>query len=261
LGIESQATVNAAMDVMIAKQLLRNCIAAAKVLHTDADKITLWQKMLRKMPVYQVNNDGALKEWLWPGLNDNYSHRHSSQLYALYDGLDADFKAHPALIKAAKVLIGKKMAFRRAENGGEMAFGLVQLGTAAAHIGDADDAEQVVKWLSSKYWTKGMGSYHNVKELFNTDISGGLPYLITQMLCSSAPGTVAVLPALPQSWKKGKVEGLLLKGQITLNSLSWKEEKVDLVLTSCIDQSVKVNYRGTIVELNLKAGKPKVLSF
>ena len=261
LGIEAQATINATMDVMIAKQLLRNCIAAAKVLHTDADKIKLWQKMLSKMPAYQVNSDGALKEWLWPGLNDNYSHRHSSQLYALYDGLDADFKADSTLIKAAKVLIGKKMAFRRAENGGEMAFGLVQLGTAAAHIGDADDAEQVVKWLSSKYWTKGMGSYHNVKELFNTDISGGLPYLITQMLCSSAPGMVSVLPALPQSWKKGRVEGLLLKGQITLNSLNWEDEKVDLVLTSGIDQSVKVNCRGTIVELNLKAGKPKVLSF
>jgi len=260
-GMDSQVTINATMDVMIAKQLLRNCIAAAKILKTDAVKIALWEKMLVGMPAYEVNEDGALKEWIWEGLKDNYSHRHASQLYALYDGVDADFQANPALVKAAEVLIDKKLAFREAEGGGEMAFGLVQLGTAAAHIGNAVQAGKLLNWLASKYWTKGMGSYHNVKELFNTDISGGLPYLVTQMLCSSEPGVINVLPALPESWEKGEIEGLLLRGQITLSSLKWEKGEVHLIVKSAIDQPVKIKYKGGFKQLNLKAGSRQEVSF
>jgi alpha-L-fucosidase 2 len=255
-GIEAQATINATMDVMIARQLLRNCIAAAQKLHTDVAKITLWRKMLKQMPEYEINEDGAIKEWLWPGLKDNYSHRHSSQLYGLYDGVDPDFVANPALMNAAKVLIGKKMDFRRAEGGGEMAFGLVQLGAAAAHAGDATAAEQLLGWLATKYWTKGMGSYHNVKGLFNTDISGGLPYLVTQMLCASEPGMINILPALPKSWKKGEVNGLLLRGHITLQTLAWNNSKVRLVLKSAINQELKIKIQNRVVSVHLTAGKP-----
>lgn len=255
LGIEAQATINATMDVMIAKQLLRNCIAAAQKLHTDAAKIAVWQKMLKQMPGYEINGDGAIKEWLWPGLKDNYSHRHSSQLYGLYDGVDPDFAANPDLMQAARVLIGKKMDFRNAEGGGEMAFGLVHLGAAAAHAGDASAAGQLLGWLATKYWTKGMGSYHNVKGLFNTDISGGLPYLVTQMLCSSEPGMINILPALPESWKKGEVNGLLLRGQITVETLAWSNGKVRLRLKSAIDQEVKIRMQKTVIKASLIAGK------
>lgn len=261
LGIEAQATINATMDVMIAKQLLRNCINAAQKLHTDPDKIKRWKTMLNQMPVYEVNEDGAIKEWLWPGLKDNYSHRHSSQLYGLYDGTDPDFIANPALLQAARVLIDKKMDFRKAEGGGEMAFGLVHLGAAAAHAGDAVAAAQLLGWLSTKYWTKGMGSYHNVKGLFNTDISGGLPYLVTQMLCSSMPGRIVILPALPKNWSKGEVNGLLLRGQITVESLAWNGGKVRLKLKSAINQKLEVMYQNSIIKVSLKAGKCTDLSF
>jgi hypothetical protein len=44
--------------------------------------------MLERMPEYAINSDGALREWLWPGLEDNYAHRHVSHLYGLYDMID-----------------------------------------------------------------------------------------------------------------------------------------------------------------------------
>lgn len=259
-GINSQATINATMDIMIARQLLTNCIAAAKVLQLDREKVKVWQGMLSKMPDYEINNEGMLKEWAWPGLEDNYSHRHVSQLYALYDGVSAEFRNNPALAKAAEGVLEKKMDFRLKEGGGEMAFGLVHLGLVAAHLGDAKKAGEVTNLLASTYWSKGMASYHNVKGMFNMDISGGLPYLMIQMLCYAEAGTVYVLPALPESWREGTIEGILLKGQIVVNRLNWNNKNVTIELISPINQNVNMIYGTTTTKLKLKAGEKQQIS-
>lgn len=242
----SQASINATMDVMIAKQLLRNCITAANQLKTDPAKVTVWKTMLENMPSYQINKDGALKEWCTPLLDDNYSHRHSSHLYALYDDADPEFTENTRLKTAVSVAINKRMKFRIDEGGGEMAFGLVQLALASAHIGEAEKAHQIVEWLSSKYWAAGMASYHNVGGLFNTDISGGLPYVITQMLAYADPGKVSLLPALPKEWNKGKIEGILLRGQIEIKSLAWEGKHIEAILQSKITQKVELKLPGMI---------------
>lgn len=234
----SQAVLNATMDLMIAKQLLRNCIQSAEVLKVDTDKAKLWKAMLINMPDYQINEEGVLKEWLSPTLTENYKHRHASHLYALYEGVDVDFKNNKPLRNAAKRAIEERMKFRVAEGGGEMAFGLVQLASVAAHLNDSEKAYTLTKWLASKYWSSGFGSFHNVGSLFNTDISGGLPYVITQMLSQSEPGFVSLLPALPVEWKTGTIEGIALRGQVEIKKLQWSPEKVVVELQSTIDQKV-----------------------
>ena len=251
----SQAAINATMDVMIARQLLNNCIAAANALHTDAVEVQVWEKMVAKLPEYKIAKDGTLREWLWPDLEENHTHRHSSQLYALFDIPDPLIVNYPRLVKAVNRTIDEKMKFRLAEDGGEMAFGLVQLGLAAAHIGEAEKANQIVKWLSGKYWSTGMGSFHNVGNLFNTDISGGLPAVIIQMLAYSEPGEVSLLPALPKEWEKGSIEGILLRGQIQLKSLRWSGKHIELTLQSAVMQNIDLKFPKPIA--SIVAGKIK----
>ena len=43
--------------------------------------------MLDRLPAYQTNADGAMREWLWPGLEDNYHHRHQSHIYPVFPGI------------------------------------------------------------------------------------------------------------------------------------------------------------------------------
>ncbi len=234
----SQAALNATMDVMIAKQLLRHCLLAAQVLHTDKPQVKKWQAMLAKLPAYEVAPNGALREWLWPGLEENYQHRHASHLYGLYDQVDLEIGGSPALRAAASRAIAERLKFRQAEGGGEMAFGLVQLGLASAHLGDAAHAHQLAEWLASKYWSTGMGSFHNVGNLFNTDISGGLPALLLEMLTYSEPGLVSLLPALPPQWPVGEVQGVRLRGQIEVKSLRWDDQQVAVTLHSAVRQTV-----------------------
>ena len=111
-----------------------------------------------------------------------------------------------------------------------MAFGYVQNGLAACKIGDAARAARCLKLLTEKNWLKGGGSCHDWKNCFNTDISGGNPYLISEMLVHSEEGVVRFLPAKPKEWKSGSIKGLLLRGGIVLESLEWQDDDFSAIL-------------------------------
>ncbi|AKD02092.1 glycoside hydrolase N-terminal domain-containing protein [Pontibacter korlensis] len=250
----SQASLNATMDVMIAKQLLRNCIAAAQELKIDKEQVKVWKTMLTKMPDYQVAEDGALKEWLTPVLKDNHQHRHISHLYALYDIVDPDFKQNPELMKAAAMVVEEHMKFRREENGGEMVFGLAQMAFVTANLEDAATTAELINWLARYYWTSGMATYHNPGSLFNMDLSGGYPSAIMRALAYAEPGLIKLLPALPPDWKKGKIEGLLLRGQVELKSLAWDGNQVNVTLQSGKKQQVEMMLPKEIASVKTVAG-------
>lgn len=100
------------------------------------------------MVKYQIGEDGALKEWLWSSLKDNHQHRHVSHLYALYDGVDPDFKNNPVLMQATRRVVEEHMKHRRKENGGEMVFGLAQMAFVTAHLEDATTTAELINWLA-----------------------------------------------------------------------------------------------------------------
>ena len=200
--------------------------------------------MLAKMPDYTINADGAVKEWTTPLLEDNYAHRHCSHLYALFNGLPAEIAADEKLKKAFQVALEKRMEFRRRENGGEMAFGLVQLGQAASSLRDAAMSYEVVDWLANNYWYPNLVTTHDPKSLFNTDLCGGLPAIIIKMLVDSQPGWIELLPALPKQWPAGRIEGVRCRGQIELRSLVWNAERITVTLQSDIAQRVELRTPG-----------------
>ena len=74
---------NSAFDVAGARFLLSALLQACDVLGEEAGKAR-WQALLDGLPPYLFNQDGALKEWGWPGLDENYGHRHSSHLVSVW---------------------------------------------------------------------------------------------------------------------------------------------------------------------------------
>ncbi|MGN6644314.1 MAG: glycosyl hydrolase family 95 catalytic domain-containing protein, partial [Verrucomicrobiota bacterium] len=254
----SQACINATMDISVAKELLRNCIAACQTLDIDPGKVRQWQAMLARMPEYQINADGALKEWTTPLLEDNYAHRHASHLYALFDGLPEEIATNAPLRKAFQVAIEKRMEHRRHEPNGEMAFGAVQLGLAAASLGQAETCREVIDWLANLYWTPALTSTHNAHSIFNTDICGGLPAVVIKMLVASAPGRIDLLPALPGAWPKGKIEGVRCRGQIEVKELAWDGTRVSVTLNSANRQMMQLNLPGGIQSVKVVRGRADV---
>lgn len=247
-----QNCVNATMDVMIIKELTRNWISAAKEIGVSSKKIHQKEIFLSHLPDYQISEAGVLKEWLWDGLTDNQAHRHASHLYGLYEVPDKDILASEALQLAAKKTIKERMKIRKQHQGGEMAFGMCHLGFAAVNMKDKETASEILSYLSRFYWTNGMATTHNPGNLFNMDISGGIPSLMTRMIINSRPGYITVFPALPDDWTKGELKGVLARGNIKIEQMKWDKSNIHLDLISAIKQKVSIEFENDIKIANIR---------
>jgi len=255
----SQASFNATMDVAVAKELLRNTITASHELGCNEDKIPLWEEMLEKMPEYMIDDNGIIKEWLTPRLENRDGHRHSSQLYPLFDGMPEEIAQSPELQAAFRKSIKYKLDRHWKNNQrGFMSFGLVQLGQAATSLGEGELAYHCLKHLVNRFWLNNLASMHNHRSLFNMDISGGMPAVIIKMLVASEPGRIQLLPALPKAWPAGTIEGVLCRGQIEIQSLQWSPGKVLVNLMASRKQTVTLDIPADITHFTVKEGDAKI---
>ncbi len=257
---KSQATVNATMDVAAARELLGNLIAACRQEGVEREAVARWEALLRKLPEYRVNADGALAEWCTPALEDNYAHRHVSHFYELYTGLSDRVAGDPALRQAFREALQKRTDWRRKIGGGEMAFGQAQMGAVAASLRMPELAFENVDMLSNWFWfPESMMTAHNPRSIFNTDIAGGIPQLIIRMLSDAQPGWLELLPALPAQWPSGRITGILCRGGVEIRTLEWTPEAVRATLVSRADQVLRVRVQGVSGEriLELRAGEAR----
>jgi hypothetical protein len=256
---DTQASFNATMDVAVAKELLRNLIAASHELDTNADKIPVWEAMLAKMPEYMINEQGIIKEWLTPRLENNDDHRHCSQLYPLFDGLPDEIARSPELRAAFRKSIAHKLDKHWQNNQrGFMSFGLVQLGQASASLGEGELAYHCLRHLVNRFWLNNLASMHNHRSLFNMDISGGMPAVIIKMLVASDVGKIQLLPALPVAWPSGRIEGVACRGAIVIQNLQWDGKQIAVTLRSVKTQEIILELPAEIAQVVVTGGDGQV---
>jgi hypothetical protein len=166
---------------------------------------------------------------------------------------------NPALSQAAVKAIESRLEYRRPNNGGEMAFGLVQLGTASAHLKDVDHAYECLKWLCSSYWSPALVSYHDPGEIFNLDISGGLPALVSYMLIQSTPDKIELLPAVPTEWASGSVNGILARGGFKID-FNWKQGTPEKIKVESLQgNKTKLVFRDKVWDIDIEEGETIIL--
>lgn len=229
-------------DSTIDVAIYRDAARAARVLADARDDHSFderWSRLAASLPDFRRADDGTLAEWISPLWPENIAHRHASQLYPLWYEPDPAFEGPTreaaALRDAAAATIAAKIAWRAeaptAPPGRmEMAFGLVQLGLAAAALGDARAAFTCVEWLAMDHWRPALTTTHDAGSIFNLDASGGLPALVAAMLLNSTVDTISVLPALPSEWGRGSITGLRARGGIVVDRLAWDEDGCTLTL-------------------------------
>jgi len=261
---DSQAAVNATMDVAAVADLLRGLLAMTEELGQADPDAPAWRALLARLPAYRVTADGELAEWIWPGLAENHAHRHASHLYPLWYELDPAFAADPALRAAATRTIGRRLAWWHSTEADEMAFGLVQLGLAAAQLGLAEPAHEILTRLA-RYWRPSLVATHNLGRIFNVDICGGLPALVVAMLLRSARehaglSRVDLLPALPAAWPSGELRGAAARGPVRVERLAWSPDHVEAVLVPGYDGDLTVGLPDGVRQVSARRGRPITLT-
>lgn len=232
-GASTPLTVDATCDVATLRDAARlGRRIAALVPDADPELDARWAAFEQQLPDYRITDDGALAEWIGPGFDDHVAHRHASHLYPFW--YEDDDRIGPAEREAALEAIRRRIEFRAEDPTGppghmEMAFGLVQLGVAAARLGAADLALQCATWLAELHWGTNGVSTHDAGAIFNVDASGGLPAVVAAMLLEAQPNRVTLLSACPAAWPEGEVTGLRGRGGLVVDRLTWTMDEVELV--------------------------------
>ncbi len=260
LNKNSQACLNATMDIAVARELFNNLIEGCLTLGIEQVNVSKWRMMLKKMPPYQINQDGAVKEWCAPDLEDRYDHRHASHLYPLFYGIAKELDDDPELCKA----FAKAYKFRlhgRKNEANEMAFGIIQIGLAAVHLKDTETVWTVINELVNNYYYKNFATSHNAgPSIFNADLSGGMPALIIESLVQSQTiqdenegivgYLVTLLPVfLPESWSKGSIKGVLTRGGFHVD-IEWEDGRLKQAwITNPLKKNGTIQYNKMTIPL------------
>ena len=229
---QHEISVNATMDVAILKELLTNLIKGANLTNTFTEKTELWEKMLSKLPEYQINEDGAIKEWLHPFYEDNYEHRHQSHIYPVFPGFEITRADNSPLYPAFEKAIELRESVGLKDQSG---WSLMYMANVYARMGKSEKALNCLDYVGRSVLLPNFLTVHNDwrrmgvamcndnrKAPVQLDTNMGYTSAISEMLIFSTPDEIFLFNALPNRFRKGEA-GPLCTRTLSKVSLKWDE--------------------------------------
>ena len=246
IGYTSTITANAAMDIAAASDVLRMIRELEERIGDErsTERLTACRELAKKLPEYQADETGGLKEWSLPQMRDNHEHRHISHLYCAWPGVETQHDIR--LAESCRQAIRN----RNIGNAGKddtAAHGWIHKGLVAARLKDSESLGEILRLLvHSDIFYSSLLTDHNTdrcRGVYCTDTILGLQGIIQEALVYSERGWVEFLPALPEEWKRGCVKGLMARTRVCIRRLAWDLEKktVEAELESYEDQEVRIS--------------------
>jgi len=233
-------TINAVMDIMVCAEVLENLLEACYVLGLDEAKLSKWHEMLEHLPDLLLDDQGALREWAWDAIPDDFDHRHVSHHYGVWPGNSITWEDNPELAMA----VIKSNRKRGQEN--DSAHGIMHRLFTSIRLKDKKGTEGFLRQiLEHGFINKSLMTNHNPHRAYFPDAVGGLPAAIAEMAVYSKPGVIEFLPAMPSFWAKGRIIGVCLYTFARLDFMEWNLEDGHLKarITPLKSQNIKLRIR------------------
>ena len=215
MGHPNPVVRNATMDFAILKELLTHLLALNESFPQEPVRVEKWKAMLRDMPDYMVNRDGAIREWMDEGLEDFYLHRHMSHLYPLFPGEEVR-RGNQWFDACAKAVSLRKL-------GGLSGWSMVHMAAIHARLGEGERALSCLDMLARGCLLPNLFTLHNDwRDMGVTlridmapvqlDALMGAVNAIQEMLLSASEGRLTFLPACPERFERGEVQNWRFPG-------------------------------------------------
>ncbi len=248
----------ATMDNQILFDLFSKTIKAGTLLKKDKELLATFQKTLDRMPPMQIGQHGQVQEWMEDLDNPDDKHRHVSHLYGLYPSNQISPFESPQLFDAARTTLIQR---------GDVSTGW-SMGWKVNFWARLLDGNHARKLISDQLtlvdpakggFNGGGGTYPNFFDShppFQIDGNFGCTSGITEMLMQSHDGAIHLLPALPDDWKTGEINGLRTQGGFEV-SFKWENGQVQKIeIKSTIGGNCRIRVPNKVKLVNGKGLNP-----
>lgn len=235
----------------VVREILTDAIEASKVLGRDTKERQEWENALKHIAPYKTGRYGQLMEWSRDIDDPKDEHRHVNHLFGLHPGHTISPVTTPDLAKASRVVL---------EHRGDGATGW-SMGWKLNQWARLHDGDHAYKLYGNLLKNGTLDNLWDTHAPFQIDGNFGGTAGVTEMLLQSHMGFLHLLPALPDAWKEGSVEGLRARGNFLVN-LTWRGGK--LVQATVVSQSgepCKVHYNGKTLNFNTQRGKSYTITY
>ena len=229
----------------VIREILLNAIDASKALGVDTKVRKQWQEVYDNLVPYQTGRYGQLMEWSRDIDDPKDEHRHVNHLFGMHPGHTLSPITTPELAKAARIVL---------EHRGDGATGW-SMGWKLNQWARLQDGNHAYKLFGNLLKNGTLDNLWDTHPPFQIDGNFGGTAGVTELLLQSHMGFIQLLPALPDAWAEGAVEGLMARGNFEVD-LRWADGKLqEAVITSNAGQPCQVRYGDQTLNFKTKKGQ------